>query len=144
MKKSIIIPLILLCFTAFSQPFVSGEAGNRLGLNAGYNYNNVVLKAGGLIPYTRTTTKSNITYAGLGYQIGFITPVVGIAHYHTTEFTELHGEVDPKEISKAVVLYSLEIGKDFTTINSSSYRLYFFGTHAENNFYGAGLRIKIK
>ena len=142
--KKITFIFLLTSFTAFSQPFVSGEAGNRLGINAGYNYNNVVLKAGGLFPYTRTTTKSNITYLSAGYKIGFITPLIGISGYHTTEFKELHGEINPKEIRKTVVLYSLELGKNFTTINNNSYRLYLFGTHAENNFFGAGLRIKIK
>jgi hypothetical protein len=134
-----ILPLILLSLVCFSQPFISGEAGNRLGLNAGYNYNNVVLKAGALIPYTTTTTKSNITYASVGYQIGFITPLIGIAHYHVTKI-----KTDPIEIKKTVILYSLEIGKDFTPISQIPCRAYLFGTHAEKNFYGAGLRIFIK
>jgi hypothetical protein len=138
-KVMCILPFILLSMVCFSQPFLGMEAGNRLGLNAGYDYHNVVLKAGALIPYTPTTTLSNITYASVGYQIGFITPLIGIAHYHVTEI-----KTDPVEIKKTVLIYSLEVGKDFTTINNIPYRLYLFGTHAENNFYGAGLRIYIK
>lgn len=138
--KSIILPLLFLYFTAFSQPFVSGEAGNRLGLNAGYNYHNVEVKVGGLVPYTRNALKSDVSYVSAGYQIGFITPLIGIAGYHVTQLR--HEE--PVEIKKTVLMYSLEVGKDFTTVNNSSFWVYLFGSHANDNFYGAGLRIFIK
>jgi hypothetical protein len=135
--KSIILPLLFLCFTAFSQPFVSGEAGNRLGLNAGYNYHNVVLKVGGLVPYTRNALKSNVGYVSAGYQIGFITPYVGIAGY---QVTNIHGH----EIKKTVLLCSLELGKDLQTAWGGDYRLYLSGTYANDIFYGMGLKIYIK
>lgn len=147
MKKSILFPLILLCFQALPQAFISGEAGTRLGINAGYIYKNAVLKAGGLFPYTRTETLSNIAYAALGYQIGNeinITPLVGISHYHTTDFTGLEQGCDPKIIDKPALLYSLAAGKDMTSGWGGSFRIYVFATYSENIFYGTGLRIFIK
>lgn len=148
MKKSMIFfPLILLCFQALPQAFVSGEAGTRLGINAGYIYKNAVIKAGGLFPYTRTESLSNITYAALGYQIGNkinITPLVGISHYHTTDFEKYYAGGDPKTINKVGLLYSIEAGKDMTSGWGGSYRIYLFTTYSEEVFYGAGLRIFIK
>lgn len=144
----ILFPLLLLCLCASSQTFVSGEAGTRLGLNAGYDYHNLIFKGGALLSYTRTEKKSYVAYAAIGYKIGGdinITPYIGIAHYHHTDFEKWYeGICDPIIENKTTLLYSIEVGKNFTAPCNVDYRLYLFGVKSEDIYYGAGLRIFIK
>jgi len=158
--KSIIFILIwLLPLFSLPQPFFSMESGNRLGINAGYLFNNnLVFKGGALITYTRATQVSNISYASTGYEINisgeddqnfYITPLVGISHYHVTDFSKWVTGGDPIEKNKTVLLASLEMGKKFSNYQEvfdwkvyGSY--YLFITKAKELFYGAGLRLFIK
>jgi hypothetical protein len=159
LKSTTLILIWLFPLFSLSQPFFSVESGTRLGINTGYLFNdNLVFKGGALITYTRTTQVSNISYASTGYEINisgeddqnfYITPLIGISHYHVTDFSKWVTGGDPVERNKTVLLTSLEIGKKFSNYQDvfdwkvyGSY--YLFITKAKELFYGAGLRLFIK
>lgn len=116
-----------------AQPFVSMEAGNGIGINAGYA-KGVVIQAGLNVPYTRRADKPHIFYGSLGYEFGndfTIIPSIGISRYGM-------------EINKTALLTSIEAGKNFTTQAEHYGRYYLYARHSVRMFYGAGLRIFIK
>jgi hypothetical protein len=134
------LAFLLLTSLCYSQAFVSGEAGNRMGINAGAIVHHMEFKGGSLFPYSRSTVVSNITYAEAGYQIGNnfeVTPLIGIAHYHDT----VKGI---QAINKTVLATSIELGKDFTTAANHYGNYYLFITQAHSFFAGAGFKIYIK
>lgn len=139
MKKCLLFPLLIAASSSFSQPFASMESGNRLGINIGYNYNNIIFKGGGMFPYTRVNTNSNVTYFQVGIKTAFITPMIGISHYHVTRLKNC----DVEDVSKTSFIASIELGKNLETAWGGSYKPYIFCSHSVDLFYGAGLRIFI-
>lgn len=140
--KDFAVTIILLLITSFSfaQAFISGEAANRMGINAGAIVHNVEVKGGALVPYTRSTVISNVTYLEAGYKFGNnfnITPLVGIAHYHNT----IKGL---QAIDKTVLSTSIEFGRDFETAANHYGNYYLFFTQAHSFFAGAGFKVYIK
>lgn len=142
MKQFALFVCLLCATTAFTQPIVGMEAGNGIGINAGYT-KGITVQAGLNAPYTRRADQPHIFYASVGYEFGnefTIIPAVGISRYGITDFSKN----DPLEINKTALLTSLDAGKKFKTISDHYGMYYLFARHSVRTFYGAGLRIFIK
>lgn len=116
MKKITLIVLILLPLLSSAQAFFGIGLGNTANLYTGAKINQaktgnaVVLSAGIYAPWKSTNTPF-MPYAAAGYQAGWFTPAIGIAHHsYSAPAKEFYNKT-----SGTHLLTSLEIGKDINS-----------------------------